>query len=127
MRYKLGIIVPSWNTAMEYETQRMAQPGTSIHTMRIAHTADTEENVIWMGTQVPAADLAMPTTSWSPAPVTIFCFSITCSTAASWSRSTTACSKSSCAAAASIRRRRSFTTASLRPSSSRHTALIISP
>jgi len=55
MRYKLGIIVPSWNTTMEYETQRMATPGTSIHTMRIAHTADTEENVIWMGTQVPEA------------------------------------------------------------------------
>lgn len=55
MRYKLGIIVPSWNTMMEYETQRMAGNGTSIHTMRIPHTADTEENVIWMGTQVPAA------------------------------------------------------------------------
>jgi maleate isomerase len=55
MRYKLGIIVPSWNTMMEYETQRMACEGTSIHVMRIAHTADTEENVIWMGTQVPAA------------------------------------------------------------------------
>ena len=54
-RYKLGIIVPSWNTMMEYETQRMAGDGTSIHSMRIAHTADTEENVIWMGTQVPAA------------------------------------------------------------------------
>ena len=54
MRYKLGIIVPSWNTMMEYETQRMAQPGTSMHSARISHTADTEENVIWMGTQVPA-------------------------------------------------------------------------
>ena len=54
MRYKLGIIVPSWNTVMEYETQRMAGEGTSIHSMRIPHTADTEENVIWMGTQVPA-------------------------------------------------------------------------
>lgn len=55
MRKKLGIIVPSWNTMMEYETQRMAVNGTSIHSMRISHTADTEENVIWMGTQVPAA------------------------------------------------------------------------
>ena len=55
MRYKLGIIVPSWNTMMEYEAQRMAGNGTSIHSMRIPHTADTEENVIWMGTQVPAA------------------------------------------------------------------------
>jgi maleate cis-trans isomerase len=33
----------------------MAGNGTSVHTMRISHTADTEENVIWMGTQVPAA------------------------------------------------------------------------
>jgi maleate isomerase len=40
---------------MEYETQRMAGNGTSVHSMRISHTADTEENVIWMGTQVPAA------------------------------------------------------------------------
>ena len=55
MRHKLGIIVPSWNTMMEYETQRMAGNGTSVHSMRISHTADTEENVIWMGTQVPAA------------------------------------------------------------------------
>ena len=55
MRYKLGIIVPSWNTTMEYEVQRMAGNGTSIHSMRIPHTADIEENVIWMGTQVPAA------------------------------------------------------------------------
>lgn len=55
MRHKLGLIVPSWNTVMEYETQRMAASGTSVHVMRISHTADTEENVIWMGTQVPAA------------------------------------------------------------------------
>lgn len=55
MRYKLGIIVPSWNTMMEFETQRMAGNGTSVHSMRISHTADTEENVIWMGTQVPSA------------------------------------------------------------------------
>jgi maleate cis-trans isomerase len=40
---------------MEYETQRMAVNGTSVHSMRISHTADTQENVIWMGTQVPAA------------------------------------------------------------------------
>ena len=53
-RNKLGIIVPSWNTMMEYETQRMAGAGTSVHSMRIAHTADTEENVLWMGTQVPS-------------------------------------------------------------------------
>lgn len=55
MRHKLGLIVPSWNTVMEYETQRMAGNGTSVHSQRISHTADTEENIIWMGTQVPAA------------------------------------------------------------------------
>jgi maleate isomerase len=52
---KLGLIVPSWNTVMEYEFQRMAIPAMSVHTMRISHTADTEENLTWMGTQVPAA------------------------------------------------------------------------
>ncbi|MEK6591843.1 MAG: maleate cis-trans isomerase [Pseudomonadota bacterium] len=52
---KLGLIVPSWNTVMEYETQRMAGGAMSVHTQRIAHTADTEKNLMWMGTQVPAA------------------------------------------------------------------------
>lgn len=55
MKHKLGLIVPSWNTVMEYESQRMAGDGTSVHSMRISHTADTEENILWMGTQVPAA------------------------------------------------------------------------
>ena len=54
-RFKLGTIVPSWNITMEYELQRMSQEGTSIHSMRISHTADTEEKIIWMGTQVPEA------------------------------------------------------------------------
>lgn len=40
---------------MEYETQRMAGDGTSVHSMRISHTADTEKNFLWMGTQVPSA------------------------------------------------------------------------
>lgn len=52
---KLGLIIPSWNTVMEYEFQRMAVPSMSVHSMRISHTADTEENLTWMGTQVPAA------------------------------------------------------------------------
>jgi maleate isomerase len=52
---KLGLIVPSWNTVMEYETQRMAGGAMSVHAQRISHTADTEENLMWMGTQVPAA------------------------------------------------------------------------
>ncbi len=52
---KLGIIVPSWNTVMEYEFQRMAGDSASVHAQRIRHTADTEENLVWMSTQAPAA------------------------------------------------------------------------
>jgi maleate cis-trans isomerase len=52
---KLGLIVPSWNTVMEYEVQRMARGEMSVHSMRIPHTADTEEKLLWLGTQAPAA------------------------------------------------------------------------
>jgi maleate cis-trans isomerase len=52
---KLGIIVPSWNTVMEYEMQRMGGEGVSIHSQRIRHQADTEENLAWLSTQAPAA------------------------------------------------------------------------
>jgi len=52
---KLGIIVPSWNTVMEREVQRMAGETMSVHSMRISHTADTEEKLLWLGTQAPAA------------------------------------------------------------------------
>jgi maleate isomerase len=52
---KLGLIVPSWNTVNEYEFEQAIIPAMSLHTMRISHTADTEENFTWMGTQVPAA------------------------------------------------------------------------
>jgi maleate cis-trans isomerase len=52
---KLGLIVPSWNTVMEYEVQRMAAGAMSVHAMRIPHTADTEEKLLWLGTQAPEA------------------------------------------------------------------------
>ena len=52
---KLGVIVPSWNTVMEYEFQRMAGESVSVHAQRIRHTADTEENITWLSTQAPAA------------------------------------------------------------------------
>lgn len=52
---KLGIIVPSWNTVMEYDWQRMGGESVSIHSQRIRHTADTEENLAWLSTQAPAA------------------------------------------------------------------------
>lgn len=52
---KLGLILPSWNTAMEFDSQRMAPLEVAIHSPRIPHTADTEANLLWMGDQVPAA------------------------------------------------------------------------
>lgn len=52
---KVGIIVPSWNTVMEYETQRMGGAAVSLHSQRIRHTADTEENLAWLTTQALAA------------------------------------------------------------------------
>lgn len=52
---KLGLIVPSWNSVMEYELQRMAGEAISLHSQRIRHIADTEENLAWLSTQAPAA------------------------------------------------------------------------
>ena len=52
---KIGIIVPSWNTVMEYETQRLSGDRASVHSMRIPHTADTEEKLMGMSTQAPDA------------------------------------------------------------------------
>ncbi len=55
---KLGFIVPSWNTVMEYECQRMAPEGVSVHFTRIAHTDDEEETLLHMIEVVPEiADL----------------------------------------------------------------------
>ena len=52
---KLGIIVPSWNTVMEYEFQRMAGASTSVHSQRIKHTDDSEKSLLWLSTQAPDA------------------------------------------------------------------------
>ena len=52
---KIGIIVPSWNTVMEYEMQRLAGDGASVHSARIAHTADTEEKLMGLSVQAPEA------------------------------------------------------------------------
>lgn len=51
---KLGFIVPSWNTVMEYECQRLAPEGVSVHFTRIAHTNDEEETLLHMIHEVPA-------------------------------------------------------------------------
>lgn len=40
-RHKLGFIVPSWNTVIEYETARILPVSASMHVSRISHTADT--------------------------------------------------------------------------------------
>jgi len=52
---RLGVIVPSWNTVMEFEWQRMGHPHASIHAQRIRHTADTEADLQWLSTQAPQA------------------------------------------------------------------------
>ena len=58
-QHKIGIIVPSWNTVMEYETQRLCGAGSgggaSVHSMRIPHTADTEEKLMGLSVQAPEA------------------------------------------------------------------------
>lgn len=73
-KHKLGLIVPSWNTVMEYETQRMAGDDTSVHSMRISHTADTEENLLSMGAQVPATAKLL-----AHAKVDVICYGCTAS------------------------------------------------
>jgi maleate cis-trans isomerase len=55
---RLGLVVPSWNTVMEYEFQRLLPQGTSLHVSRIAHTGDTEPALLHMlGELGPAAAL----------------------------------------------------------------------
>ncbi|HXF66086.1 MAG TPA: decarboxylase [Burkholderiales bacterium] len=73
-RHKLGLIVPSWNTVMEYEIQRMAGGAFSVHTMRIAHTADTEENLLWLATQATDAARLL-----AHARVNVICYGCTAS------------------------------------------------
>ena len=50
---RVGFIVPSWNTVMEYECQRMAPEGVSVHFTRIAHTDDAEDHLLKMIDEVP--------------------------------------------------------------------------
>ncbi len=52
--YKLGYVVPSWNTVVEYETMRMLPPGVSAHFTRIAHTDDSPASMQSMTDQFPA-------------------------------------------------------------------------
>ena len=50
---RIGFMVPSWNTVMEYETMRMAPPGVSLHFARIPHTSDAEEVLVKMADEAP--------------------------------------------------------------------------
>lgn len=71
---KLGLIVPSWNTVMEYEVQRMGGGAMSVHAMRIPHTADTEENLLWLATQATGAAKLL-----AHAKVDVICYGCTAS------------------------------------------------
>lgn len=50
---RIGFILPSWNTVMEYETARMAPPGVSLHFARIPHTSDAEAVLLKMADEAP--------------------------------------------------------------------------
>ncbi len=54
-KYQYGLIVPSWNTSMEYECWRMAPGGSSIHSSRVPHTDDSEATLLHMVEKAPAA------------------------------------------------------------------------
>lgn len=54
-KHRMGLIIPSWNTVMEYECIRIAPPGISIHSSRIPHTDDSEETLLRMIGKAPAA------------------------------------------------------------------------
>jgi maleate isomerase len=51
---KLGYVVPSWNTVVEYETTRMLPAGVSAHFSRISHTNDSPESLRFMTEQFPS-------------------------------------------------------------------------
>ncbi|UCF92496.1 MAG: aspartate/glutamate racemase family protein [Desulfobacterales bacterium] len=70
--YKLGLIIPSWNTTMEYECCRMAPAGVSIHSSRIAHTDDSEESLLHTAEMGPEAALLL-----AHAKVNAICFGCT--------------------------------------------------
>jgi len=52
-RAKLGYVIPSWNTVIEYETSRMLPEGVSAHFSRITHTEDSPEALAYMSEQYP--------------------------------------------------------------------------
>lgn len=54
-RAKLGVIIPSANTAMEPALYKMAPSGVSIHFSRVRLTEDSEEQILAMINDVPRA------------------------------------------------------------------------
>jgi len=52
--HKLGYVVPSWNTVVEYETMRMLPASVSAHFSRITHTDDSPASLRHMAEQFPA-------------------------------------------------------------------------
>src|SRR4051794_15399406 len=52
--HRLGYVVPSWNTVVEYETSRMLPAGVSAHFSRIEHTDDSPASLRHMAEQLPA-------------------------------------------------------------------------
>ena len=52
--HRLGYVVPSWNTVVEYETARLLPQDVSAHFSRIAHTDDSPESLRHMAEQFPA-------------------------------------------------------------------------
>ena len=50
---KLGYVIPSWNTVIEYETARMAPADVSVHFSRIVHTSDSPESLRFMTGEFP--------------------------------------------------------------------------
>lgn len=50
---KLGYVIPSWNTVIEYETARMVPADVSAHFSRIVHTNDSPESLLFMTQELP--------------------------------------------------------------------------
>jgi maleate isomerase len=53
-KWKLGYVVPSWNTVVEYETTQMLPAGVSAHFSRISHANDSPDSLRFMTEQFPS-------------------------------------------------------------------------
>jgi maleate isomerase len=50
---RLGYVIPSWNTVIEYETSRMLPRDVSAHFSRIVHTSDSAKSLLFMTRKFP--------------------------------------------------------------------------